>query len=172
MLAQALMWLPTSDHCRTLIELACLAVTVQQRSIPSVIAELEQRLAGILNELPDGKRAQVTSDYWQAIGFEAPYSPPPGFSQSESSNHSVSPGVIAVAVVVPTVVVAVIAAVWLSKLAGTRRQQHKNFWGKSKAPSGPGTTLAITDIQDSTALWDVLEASIMDRALELHHQVG
>lgn len=35
-----------------------------------------------------------------------------------------------------------------------------------------GWWLQVTDIQDSTALWEMLPSSVMDRAIKEHHTVG
>ncbi|GFH28764.1 guanylate cyclase domain-containing protein, partial [Haematococcus lacustris] len=35
----------------------------------------------------------------------------------------------------------------------------------------PGTTLLITDIQDSTVIWETLPADVTDQAVKLHHEV-
>lgn len=41
-----------------------------------------------------------------------------------------------------------------------------------RAPSlGPSTSLLVTDIQNSTHLWEVLPADVMQRAVQLHHAV-
>ncbi|GFR47041.1 hypothetical protein Agub_g8726, partial [Astrephomene gubernaculifera] len=36
---------------------------------------------------------------------------------------------------------------------------------------GPNTTLVVTDIQDSTTLWEALDVAVMDAALKVHHRV-
>ncbi|GFR47039.1 hypothetical protein Agub_g8724 [Astrephomene gubernaculifera] len=36
---------------------------------------------------------------------------------------------------------------------------------------GPNTTLVVTDIQDSTTLWEALDVAVMDAALKTHHTV-
>ena len=68
----------------------------------------------------------------------------------------ISPGGIAAAVVVPTVGVLLAAA--LALLLWRRHQQRLHLLtGGVRAPgAGPGTTLLITDIQSSTALWELL----------------
>lgn len=44
--------------------------------------------------------------------------------------------------------------------------------GKLLAPGhGPATTLVVTDVQNSTLLWESLEVTVMDATLALHHSV-
>ncbi|MEW5319087.1 MAG: hypothetical protein WDW38_010258 [Sanguina aurantia] len=74
------------------------------------------------------------------------------------------------AIAVPIVSAAL--AVILSAVYEVRKQRKATMlFGKVVAP-GPyeDTTLLITDIQDSTALWELLPASVMDRAIKEHHQ--
>ena len=41
-----------------------------------------------------------------------------------------------------------------------------------RAPDvGPYTTLLVTDIENSTRLWESLPAEVMDAALEVHHRL-
>ncbi|GIL44411.1 hypothetical protein Vafri_1891 [Volvox africanus] len=117
--------------------------------------------------------------YWQLIG----YSPSndrgprqdqnPGLSNSTVSNN-VSHGsedTVELAVLVPvgTTLLAIVACL----LVWRRVSGHRSLlYGSVKAPmAGPQTTLLITDIQDSTSLWEVLPDVIMDAALKVHHTV-
>ncbi|KAG2486621.1 hypothetical protein HYH03_014678 [Edaphochlamys debaryana] len=53
---------------------------------------------------------------------------------------------------------------WWRRLRKPRRQ------GRIVAPGvGPNTSLVVTDIQDSTRLWETLPAPVMDSAIQLHH---
>ncbi|KXZ56879.1 hypothetical protein GPECTOR_1g793 [Gonium pectorale] len=87
-------------------------------------------------------------------------------------------GLTAVAVCLPLCVVAL--AVALAMLRQRRRLTllghalsavlpRRRRW-ESRAPGpSPDTCLVVTDIQDSTALWEALPASVMDASVDLHH---
>lgn len=36
---------------------------------------------------------------------------------------------------------------------------------------GPSTSILVTDIQNSTHLWEILQTDVMQRAVQLHHAV-
>ncbi|GLI64664.1 hypothetical protein VaNZ11_007992 [Volvox africanus] len=51
-----------------------------------------------------------------------------------------------------------------------RGRRHRDLLGRVRAPqAGPDTTLLITDVQNSTVLWEALSVATMDAALQLHH---
>ncbi|GIL49563.1 hypothetical protein Vafri_5894 [Volvox africanus] len=51
-----------------------------------------------------------------------------------------------------------------------RGRRHRDLLGRVRAPQvGPDTTLLITDVQNSTVLWEALSVATMDAALQLHH---
>lgn len=53
---------------------------------------------------------------------------------------------------------------WLSK------SMHRSLLGGVLPPGlGPDTTLLVTDIQNSTRLWEDLSVIVMDQSLRLHH---
>ncbi|KAJ9524074.1 hypothetical protein QJQ45_022567, partial [Haematococcus lacustris] len=55
-------------------------------------------------------------------------------------------------------------------LPGLQRGQHRSLLGGILPPGvGPATTLMVTDIQDSTALWEALPDHVMDATIALHH---
>jgi hypothetical protein len=78
---------------------------------------------------------------------------------------------LAAAIVVPICAVAIAGA--LLWLAVCRRSQHRSIFLGSVKPPGvsPATTLLITDIYNSTVLWEALPSDVMDSALRLHHGV-
>ncbi|KXZ42844.1 hypothetical protein GPECTOR_115g338 [Gonium pectorale] len=71
--------------------------------------------------------------------------------------------------------VSLLVAVGLSVTALTLlllrlRRGHRDLLGRVKAPrAGPDTTLLVSDVQNSTRLWEELPASVMDTALKIHH---
>ncbi|KAG2491446.1 hypothetical protein HYH03_010232 [Edaphochlamys debaryana] len=50
------------------------------------------------------------------------------------------------------------------------RRRKKRYAAKPPGP-GPATTLALTDIQNSTLLWETLPPGVMDVCLSTHHRV-
>lgn len=76
----------------------------------------------------------------------------------------------------PTVSLAVpiasaLAVVLISTIYELKKHRtYRSLFGKVVAP-GPfeDTTLLVTDIQDSTALWEMLPSHIMDEAIKEHH---
>ncbi|KXZ42842.1 hypothetical protein GPECTOR_115g336 [Gonium pectorale] len=71
--------------------------------------------------------------------------------------------------------VCLLAAVMLSVVAAALlllhlRRRHRDLLGRVKAPrAGPDTTLLVSDVQNSTRLWEELPAPVMDAALKIHH---
>ncbi|KAG2431384.1 hypothetical protein HYH02_013371 [Chlamydomonas schloesseri] len=51
----------------------------------------------------------------------------------------------------------------------TRDARGKAYYAADAPAVSPDTTLLITDVQDSTVLWESLPAHVMDRAMHVHH---
>ncbi|GIL49557.1 hypothetical protein Vafri_5901 [Volvox africanus] len=52
----------------------------------------------------------------------------------------------------------------------SRARRHRDLLGRVRAPQvGPDTTLLITDVQNSTVLWEALPVTTMDCALRAHN---
>ncbi|KAG2494440.1 hypothetical protein HYH03_007492 [Edaphochlamys debaryana] len=82
------------------------------------------------------------------------------------SNRSLSLGLpIGVGVGCGLLVVCVAAAVGVLLLRKKKRRQA----AKPPGP-GPATTLALTDVQNSTLLWETLPPGLMDVCLGIHHR--
>ncbi|GLI65577.1 hypothetical protein VaNZ11_009149 [Volvox africanus] len=116
--------------------------------------------------------------YWQLIGYSPSDDRGPRPNQKPESNstnsNNVSHGsgdIVEMAVLIP--VGTVLMAVGACLLVWRRVSGHRSLlYGSVKAPmAGQQTTLLITDIQDSTSLWEVLPDVIMDAALKVHHTV-
>ncbi len=102
--------------------------------------------------------------YWASINYTAP--PAPG-TDSSSDSKAVNKVIFAVTVPVGTALLLAVAGtvayfVWMER----RRRARGLHLGPGP---GPLTTLLLTDIQDSTVLWDALPPQVMDAALHLHH---
>ncbi|GFH05625.1 uncharacterized protein HaLaN_00122 [Haematococcus lacustris] len=75
------------------------------------------------------------------------------------------------AVTTPLLVVGALLVAWItSSYILRQRGQHRSLLGGILPPGvGPATTLMVTDIQDSTALWEALPDHVMDATIALHH---
>ncbi|KAG2493662.1 hypothetical protein HYH03_008176 [Edaphochlamys debaryana] len=104
-------------------------------------------------------------------GIEGPRGLPP---DSGSGDGGLSPGELAAAIVVPIVAAALLLlGLWGLVVAGQRRRLGLSaLWGTVAPPgANPRTTLILTDIQNSTVLWETLDPGVMDRAIKCHHEV-
>ncbi|KAG2489485.1 hypothetical protein HYH03_011938 [Edaphochlamys debaryana] len=113
-----------------------------------------------------GGRDRLRPLYQGSIGYKPP-PPPPAPSSGGSSSAP-----LLIAVLVPSLVSLVLlgGALWAYLRCARLRDERRARL--SAAPgAGPGTTLIVTDIQDSTCLWESLPASVMDVALKTHHRV-
>ncbi|KAG1672359.1 hypothetical protein FOA52_010977 [Chlamydomonas sp. UWO 241] len=94
-----------------------------------------------------------------------------GQPDETTSNHRVD-------VVVP-VVVSCVAALLIAVLAGWWYKRHYRRRREALAPHllfaepqpGPNTTLVVTDIQDSTNMWETLPGDVMDESLVTHNTI-
>ncbi|KAG2423445.1 hypothetical protein HXX76_015316 [Chlamydomonas incerta] len=90
-------------------------------------------------------------------------------SGSGSSKQLSTSGVVAV---VGGIVGGIVAAAVLLVLLTRRRRHNRNLLGRVLAPrAGPDTTMLITDIQNSTTLWEALDVTVMDETLKMHHDI-
>ncbi|KXZ47871.1 hypothetical protein GPECTOR_32g484 [Gonium pectorale] len=110
-----------------------------------------------------------------SVNHDLLYLRPNAYDAVVSANYlgkiRLGPGGLA-AIVASTVVSLAIAAVVLQfwHLHRRRRWRHRDFLGRVLAPrAGPDTTLLITDVQNSTVLWEQLPVAVMDATLKLHH---
>ncbi|MEW5319088.1 MAG: hypothetical protein WDW38_010259 [Sanguina aurantia] len=103
------------------------------------------------------------------ILIPAPPLPPPAPVAATMDGSTSTPSWLPIAIVLPTVgALLLIAASVVYQIRNNRK--HKNLFGKVRPPGlGPDTTILVTDIQDSTALWENLAADVMDRAIKEHH---
>ncbi|KAG2433417.1 hypothetical protein HXX76_008475 [Chlamydomonas incerta] len=105
--------------------------------------------------------ASIAAPDWQA---------PPGDSR-KGDNVST----IAISTVVAVCAASVLLVLAIMAAQALRRRRHKrnrDVWGRVLAPrAGPDTTLLVTDVQNSTVLWEGLPVSVMDIVLKLHHGI-
>ncbi|KAG2429952.1 hypothetical protein HYH02_013903 [Chlamydomonas schloesseri] len=103
-------------------------------------------------------------------GSNSGNSPGSGSGGGSSSKQQLSTsGVVAL---VGGIVGGIVAAAVLLVLLTRRRRHNRNLLGRVLAPrAGPDTTMLITDIQNSTTLWEALDVAVMDETLKLHHDI-
>ncbi|KAJ9524357.1 hypothetical protein QJQ45_008547 [Haematococcus lacustris] len=126
--------------------------------------------------------AAVRALYRKSIGYLPPPAPPsappppssfppPTVTQPFQPSNATDTKLIAY-IVSGVGSVLVLAGIGLVALLLVRRAQRRSLLGRVQAPAaGPGTTLLITDIQDSTVIWETLPADVTDQAVKLHHEV-
>ncbi|GFR40812.1 hypothetical protein Agub_g1432, partial [Astrephomene gubernaculifera] len=120
-----------------------------------------------------GPLGEVQKVYWQTIGYQPPATPPSGGSPSSSPHPTPASSGARLDVGVPVAAVGGVAVV----LAGVlllhhrrQRRQRRTLWGRALAPgAAPGTSLVVTDIVDSTRLWETVPSIAMSRAVQMHH---
>ncbi|PNH09354.1 Adenylate cyclase [Tetrabaena socialis] len=110
--------------------------------------------------------------YWHSIGFV------PNATELNASpgRARAAPGVISsIAVAVVVGAAAAAAAVLLVRRLQRRPQPETPLplpLAVAKPPGpGPLTTLAMTDVQNSTLLWEALQAELMDECMSMHHAI-
>ncbi|KAG1672367.1 hypothetical protein FOA52_010985 [Chlamydomonas sp. UWO 241] len=116
---------------------------------------------GIERCYADAVAAQIEIDF--------PSSPPPPLSGASPTPPASEDLIahVAVPVVVSCVALLAFAGWWYWR----RRQAlppHQRF---SEPQPGPDTTLVLTDIQDSTNMWETLPGAIMDKCLATHNAI-
>ncbi|KAG2485781.1 hypothetical protein HYH03_015493 [Edaphochlamys debaryana] len=100
-----------------------------------------------------------------------PAAPPPPVAGSPSSGGGLEGSELA-GVIVGCVVGGLLLLALIMVVVWRRREAGRGVLGNVLAPRpGPNTTLLITDIQNSTTLWDSLPPDAMDAALKSHHEV-
>ncbi|KAG2443267.1 hypothetical protein HYH02_009340 [Chlamydomonas schloesseri] len=111
------------------------------------------------------------SIHWTAAHATAP-APPPAAMVAEGGGGGTSWTALAAAL---PCAVALVVLVMIGGLAVIRwkRRQHAARHAVLGAPpgEGPQTTICVTDIADSTFLWEILPAAVMDSALRTHHTI-
>ncbi|KAG2487108.1 hypothetical protein HYH03_014221 [Edaphochlamys debaryana] len=108
--------------------------------------------------------------YWNSIGFVS-------LPQEQQPSDSQPASVLGIALGV-SVGTAALLLLSLGALLLLQRRRSSNAARGALARSGvkppgpgPATTLALTDIQNSTLLWEVLSAELMDECMAIHHGV-
>ncbi|GFR50076.1 hypothetical protein Agub_g12220 [Astrephomene gubernaculifera] len=136
------------------VEAACLAAGSSQRTLQECVELAVAQL--VLQEQGSAAEEEGSgSEAAAAVGME-------GSRQKDF--------VVVLAVLLPVCSVLLAALLAVMCLLRRLRRAHLRERGAQRAPGvGPSTTLLITDIANSTALWESLPEEVMDQALKLHH---
>ncbi|KAL6764315.1 hypothetical protein V8C86DRAFT_2479502 [Haematococcus lacustris] len=186
----------TTQYVRMALSEAALAGLVSGLAQPQLFTPLNTslRLTARLQQAMDlepagtGVNSTVTGPaavrdlYRKSIGYLPPPAPPsappppssfppPNITQPSQLSNATDTKLISY-IVSGVGSVLVLAGIALVALLLVRRAQRRSLLGRVQAPAaGPGTTLLITDIQDSTVIWETLPADVTDQAVKLHHEV-
>ncbi|KAG2493822.1 hypothetical protein HYH03_008040 [Edaphochlamys debaryana] len=115
-----------------------------------------------------GGHAAVLRAYRASISYAPPPPPPPVAAAPQASEDGPPIGLIVGLAVGGGVLVAAGLAAWA--VLRVRRRRRAAAALRSTAPGAcSATSLLVTDIQDSTSLWESLPAEVMDVAVRSHH---
>ncbi|KAG1668573.1 hypothetical protein FOA52_007307 [Chlamydomonas sp. UWO 241] len=167
-----------------LAALAPAVVNVTRGMAPAAVAS---NLAAIYDAIlvESGPIDVVCESLWHGLGIEPPLPPPrieppspqpptpPGTANTGGATAATAGGgsnlgiIVGVTISVIVVLLSVLVVLFLL-------MRHFNRWpfGQLGMPrAGDDTTLCVTDIMDSTALWETLDAGGMSRAVATHHYI-
>ncbi|KAG1660556.1 hypothetical protein FOA52_002000 [Chlamydomonas sp. UWO 241] len=116
----------------------------------------------------------VRASLWAGLGIPVPSPPPPpALQMAPALGGGSTGGVLNVGVIIGvtmggiTLLILTLAAAFLVM----RRSKHHLFGRYWIPAAGDDTTLVVTDIMDSTALWETLDGGSMSCAIATHHSV-
>ncbi|KAG2428782.1 hypothetical protein HXX76_011482 [Chlamydomonas incerta] len=140
----------------------------------ALAANLSAAFSFVLTSIPFPRT--LMSMYWSSIG----YAPPPNTSVLAADLAAAAPpphgltlssGELAAVVVVPAVLLLLLMAAAVALVLHRHRRHLGLLSGKVLPPRhGPDVTIVTTDIQNSTLLWEMLPAEVMNTCLSIHHE--
>ncbi|GLI69213.1 hypothetical protein VaNZ11_013786 [Volvox africanus] len=132
-------------------------------SVAALATETRKELVAALDVgLP---MEEVQRIYWETIGFKGT-KPPPYSDESWFDSRSARIGVGLAVAVAGSMLLALAAVLWYRS-----RRVRRTLFGRALAPgSSAATSLVVTDIVDSTRLWETVSPAAMTRAVQLHHE--
>ncbi|KXZ53808.1 hypothetical protein GPECTOR_6g726 [Gonium pectorale] len=155
---------------RTPASLEEVVATDEASALEALIVTAVRRFKDITYEFPyPGILMEL---YWAAIGFKPPQRTPGGEAGGHDNRESLPRRValpVGAALGGAALVGGLACCVWALLVA--RRSAGQPATARTVKPPGPGpaTTLALTDVQNSTLLWEVLTPELMDECLSIHH---
>ncbi|KAG2434341.1 hypothetical protein HYH02_012359 [Chlamydomonas schloesseri] len=164
--------------------------------VASVVAELAANASQQFERLAQQAfpySALIQRLYWNSIGFRPPNNntaggvPIAGGSRGNASSNSSSsssssgsaqsaalriglPVAVAVGGALALALLGVVCYLYVIAPRGARARSRR-YRAAQPPGAGPATTLVMTDVQNSTLLWEVLPQDVMDHCLSLHHHV-
>ncbi|GIL91187.1 hypothetical protein Vretimale_18827, partial [Volvox reticuliferus] len=157
-------------------ELYALMQNLTQRAIVSkypydtIMSDADAATKDIIRQA--GGKTTLLSLYRSSIDFHPPSPPSAPAPVVAMDGQQKRQQILLVSVLVPIMGVLLLGAVALWGYVRYSRFRKGTQAALSAAPgAGPTTTLLVTDIQDSTVLWEGLPAEVMDAAVKLHHRV-
>ncbi|KAG1668893.1 hypothetical protein FOA52_016062 [Chlamydomonas sp. UWO 241] len=125
-----------------------------------------------------GPIADVRASLWAGLAIVPPALPLPPLPPSDGNDGGIgaAPGSVlnlslVLGVTIPVTIVLLLLI--LLALFVVMRHSNRTLFGRHWVPAAgeERTTLVVTDIMDSTALWEMLDASGMSRAVATHHSI-
>ncbi|KAJ9511227.1 hypothetical protein QJQ45_017170, partial [Haematococcus lacustris] len=166
----------TGRSYRNFLEEAYLAVP--NHNITTALSELDASLVQCQQDartlLPNSDPLEFRRQYGYLLGRAAPVSSPPPLPFASSGMQGVDNTTIAVASA--CLAGGLLLLVGLGLFAWQRvvrlRRNHRSALGKLLPPgAGPDTTLVLTDVQDSTTLYECLPVEVMDACMRIAERI-
>ncbi|KAJ9524921.1 hypothetical protein QJQ45_005883 [Haematococcus lacustris] len=159
-----------------------LKITTQQQDPQQIVAEAAASLTASFTQLFGYNTSLFRTWYWASLNRQLSQPPPPSppsltSPPLPSAARSQEPGqwgAVGGMAGLIALVVGLGATLMVAVAALLVRPHLKRLWAQQQtwrqAPGvGPHTCLLVTDIQDSTWLWDSLAPEVMNMALKLHN---
>ncbi|KAG1657236.1 hypothetical protein FOA52_000439 [Chlamydomonas sp. UWO 241] len=119
-----------------------------------------------------GPISDIRASLWAGLGIRQPGTPPPplwsGAWQGDGNTGSQHVGVIVGVSIAAVVLLLLVLTAAFFVMHRSKLPLFGRYWIPA---AGDDTTLVVTDIMDSTALWEMLDAGGMSRAVATHHAV-
>mmetsp|Transcript_28764 Transcript_28764/g.85064 ORF Transcript_28764/g.85064 Transcript_28764/m.85064 type:complete len:1264 (-) Transcript_28764:2219-6010(-) len=160
--------LKTSDYLASLV--AGLVNATRGLPITDITVELEKNFESILES--SGPKSRTLQLFQDALGFPRaqPTAPPP-MTMPPVGNSS-SPGAHKLPVILGTTIGGLLVLSAAAGLLFYRCFLKGRVMSRLHVPGpGPNTTLVVTDISDSTVLWETLTSETMSEVMQTHHAV-
>ncbi|PNH10934.1 Receptor-type adenylate cyclase A [Tetrabaena socialis] len=158
---------PGAQQLSSLLAQAAKAEQYTGATEEQLVQALREQLLALFNASDPALQAS----YWADIGYQPPPSPPRA-EPPAPRRPSMTPVQGMATALACIVTVGVLATAFAICLSGDYLRYHPAIVMRmSAAPTyGRKTTLMITDIQDSTRMWEQLDESVMNGALNLHNR--
>ncbi|KAJ9511501.1 hypothetical protein QJQ45_029838 [Haematococcus lacustris] len=162
---------------RQLLEAAYLAASTAKGNLTNTLKATEENFLQLEKDavqlLTTADPLELRQQYWYLLGRVASvFAPPSPLPQAQS------PGISRdrVTIIAVCLVAGLLLLLGLGLLAWQRvvwlRRNHRSALGKLLPPgAGPDTTLVLTDVQDSTTLYESLPVEVMDACMRIAERI-